>query len=333
MKLREIAKVLISASLLLVLANTCQAGFGVSPPWVRNYDLLPGSHFEQTVILSRGDPKKPLRAKVFFDLPEEIKNWISIKEGMEFILPIGGYQVPMTVIVNVPKDAKLGKYQGTIKVETFPEKEGAGVGVAVAAGIAVDLEVTEKEVEGMRMRYTEILAEENTPLKYLMRIENTGNVKTKPDKVYIEIWDYLEQNLLKTGETKDLDWIPPFQTKDIMAEFPIRLGIAAYWAKLKVFKGDQILRDEKLVFEVFEAKPKAPLVAGPSVEKGNKITYIAAGLLLLIVVVLLIWIGRRRKRVFEARKSPQSSKEIKINKKPKPKQGKKIKIKITDIRD
>jgi len=295
MRLKGIARVLISSLLLLSFANICLAGFGVSPPWVKNHVLLPGSRFEQTIILSRGEPEESLKAKVTIDVPEEIRSWFSIDKGLEFVLPKGEQQVPMKVTVNVPKNAKLGKYTGAIMVETFPEKEGGTVSVALAAGIDIDLEVTEKEIAGMIIRFTDIgKIEEGSPLKYLMRIENTGNVNTKPDRVYIEVFDQAHQSLLASGENKNLDWVGPFQTKEIAAEFPtIKLGIGQYWAEIKIFKEDQILREEKLVYEVIEKKP-SPSPYSYFGRLSNYYSYIGAGILFLIIFGLLVWAERKR---------------------------------------
>ena len=323
MKFKRTVEVLISVFLLLVLAKNCFAGFGVSPPWVRNYNLLPGSHFEQMIGFSRSKPDSDLTAKVILELPDEIKDWISIKEGLEFPLPKGEMSVAMTVIVDVPGNAELGKYKGTIKVEAVPRGTEPGVSVVLAAGVQVDLEVTGKEVEGMIIRYVNIQdVEEGSPINLLIKIENTGNVRTKPDRVYAEIFDQYHQKLLTTSETQDLDWIPSFTTKGIVAKLPAKLERGTYWAEFKIFKEDQILREGKIAFEVIKARPKPP----SPVKEDKKIIYIGigAGLALLVAVVLLILTRRKRKKLQGEKRFLKVPKRIKIGK---------IEIKVGDTEE
>ena len=75
-------KTLCIAILLFVIigANVAMAGFGVTPPYVRNTSLTRNSTYEQQVLLVRGDPSTALNASVIIDAPE-IANWIEIVGG------------------------------------------------------------------------------------------------------------------------------------------------------------------------------------------------------------------------------------------------------------
>ena len=81
-------KICISASLVLILSISLimptLAGFGVSPPYVKNERLDRGSHYEQKIILVRGDPIEDLKAEITIDVPGA-QEWISIDKGTEFI--------------------------------------------------------------------------------------------------------------------------------------------------------------------------------------------------------------------------------------------------------
>ena len=69
----------------LLVADVAIAGFGVTPPYVRNTSLTRNSIYEQQVLLVRGDPNVPLKATVQIDAPE-IYDWFEIVEGDEFEL-------------------------------------------------------------------------------------------------------------------------------------------------------------------------------------------------------------------------------------------------------
>jgi len=47
-----------------------QAGFGVTPPYIKNSHLTPGSHYETTIYLMRGKPTEELTAEVTIDASE-----------------------------------------------------------------------------------------------------------------------------------------------------------------------------------------------------------------------------------------------------------------------
>ena len=101
---------------MLAGADFAFAGFGVTPPFVRNTSLTRNSTYEQEILLVRSDPRTPLKATVFVDAPE-VADWIEIVQGNEFLLPRGEQKVPMTVKVTVPDDAEFKRYIGAIRVK------------------------------------------------------------------------------------------------------------------------------------------------------------------------------------------------------------------------
>ena len=61
------------------LSESVHAGFGITPPYVRNTSLTRNSIYEQQILMVRSDPNKPLKALVEIDAPE-IEDWIEIVE-------------------------------------------------------------------------------------------------------------------------------------------------------------------------------------------------------------------------------------------------------------
>ena len=104
MKNAHILAVLIGIFLFLFGTGSVFAGFGITPPYVKNASLTRNSLYEQTIFLVRSDPVNDLRVEVFVDVPG-IDDWFVIDRGNEFIMRRGEVKVPMTVQVQVPDDA------------------------------------------------------------------------------------------------------------------------------------------------------------------------------------------------------------------------------------
>ena len=94
----------------LLYASESQAGFGISPPFVKTKKpIFPGSHFEQKITLLRSDAEEELMARITVEAPD-IAGWITVQQGLEFDLPAGKLQIPMIVEVNVPDGTPNGNY-------------------------------------------------------------------------------------------------------------------------------------------------------------------------------------------------------------------------------
>jgi hypothetical protein len=76
----------------LTLAPIAEAGFGITPPYVRNTSLIRNSTYEQQILLVRGDPNTAQKAEVSVDAPE-IQDWITIVEGSTISLPRGEQKI------------------------------------------------------------------------------------------------------------------------------------------------------------------------------------------------------------------------------------------------
>ena len=66
--------------MFLVCPKLVYAGFGISPPYVKNNQLFPGSSYTQEIILLRSDAEEDLQADISVNAPE-IKDWITIDKG------------------------------------------------------------------------------------------------------------------------------------------------------------------------------------------------------------------------------------------------------------
>lgn len=333
MKSKRFLPVLIVVFGILFCLNFVFAAFGISPPFVLNDHLSPGSHFEQKIVLSRDKPEQNLRVELIIDAPE-IDGWITIDKGLSFVLPKGQQQVSMQVLVDVPEDAEFGSYKGKIAVRTIPEKSEEGmVTIALGGEIRIELTVTEKKISEFKVLTCDIPdSEEGEPIKLLMKIDNTGNIATAPSRIHLDVYDRYHRELLESGDDADLDLIEPLKTKEIYAQFPTKLGISSYWGEIKIFKDEEIVRGEKIYFNII----KGGVLAVSTEKIGNWFQnlssrfpllyfYVGAGVILLLLVGLLIWVERKKRKMTPQNKKTMKRMDIKN------KNNTRIKIKIKKL--
>ena len=166
-------------------------------------------------------------------------------------MPQGVQQVPMTVSVNVPGDAKLGSYTGNIQVVVSPLVGPASgtVGITIGAQIDVDLQVVSDKVVKFKLDHVIMSnAEEGSSLWWMhfpgkvtfaMDMENLGNIPGSPDKVVFQYQNYLNGQVLETENNSN--WLPsiqPFDRKQIVAQMPVYLPQGSYRVNYQVFGKD-----------------------------------------------------------------------------------------------
>lgn len=228
-----------------------RAGFGISPPYVRNENLTQGAHYEKKIILVRDKPDEDWKAELIFNVPGA-NDWFSVDKGKKFILPKGEKQTPIIISVDIPKSAKYKEYKGFIRVKTTPLKarEVGTVAITLGGQIDVDLNVTKNifdfKVRGVKVSDLEeghkwLLWYFPGIIKFSIQIENIGNVKAQPSKVILDIYDSQEKNLLEKIEAKNFSKkVKPFETEWILAKLPTELKPGSYWAHYKIYKKDEI---------------------------------------------------------------------------------------------
>ncbi len=265
-KARNLFFYLLGLLLFLAWSGAAQAGFGISPPYVRNGHLIPGSHYDQRIFLLRSSAEEDLQAEIEVK-GEPVKNWISIDKGTSFILPKGKLRVPMIVSVDVPKEADVGTYKGHISIKVKPLGAAkTGVSVALGARVDIDLTVTNETYPDFIVRLAKIpdFEELKWPwnswllgrffykIRAELTIENTGNVPVAPSKVHLDVYDISKKNLLESSSDTSLKKIKPFSKETIVASFPTKLGVGQYWSKLKIYKGNQVVNYYEFVFNIVE---------------------------------------------------------------------------------
>lgn len=292
------------AFLFLVFLGTevAQAGFGITPPYVRNTSLTRNSTYEQQILMVRGTPDTELVANISVDTPG-FADWIEVIEGDEILLPNGEQKVPMTVRVTVPEDAKFGEYEGRIRIRTQPSadqlQEGA-VNISLGAQINVKLNVIDRVIEDFRVRRIDVSdLNEGTKTAWLyfpgkirfgMLLENIGNVEVAPSRVTFDIYDTQGNTLLEETESLgEITKIAPYATEEVFAEIPTRLPAGNYTARYEIYNADEVKQSGEVNLAILEAGTLQEAGFGFSgLSTPHKISVI---LPILTALILLIYIG------------------------------------------
>ena len=130
----------IALLLLLVVAPVAHAGFGVSPPLIKEDRLVKGISFERVIYLVQGNPDRDVPIELAVN--SDISGWISFPQGMPITIPAGVQQYPLVVRIEVPQDAELGVYKGDIRITAVPDKADESGEVAIALGGLVKIDIT-----------------------------------------------------------------------------------------------------------------------------------------------------------------------------------------------
>ncbi len=310
MELRGNSQIFIFLTLFLAWANFCAAGFGISPPYILNDKLLPGSHHEQRITVVRSDDSKDDRIQVVINAPE-IASWITLDPGADFVFPAGKKYMYLTAKIDAPSNAEKKQYKGTMAINLIESKEGQAGGATVALGAQVDIDITVgegaiKDFSVFSIKIPDF--NENRPMKILLGIENKGNVRIAPSRVEAEIYDISGQNFVTTLRGSRFEEVESFARKEIASELDNSLKQGSYWSIVKIYKENEIVREEKIFFTILEKLPEvAPLDLGKAARKFDfkkifnvkpDILVLASVLAVIIIIVLfLVWPRKRGPRV------------------------------------
>jgi hypothetical protein len=213
----------------------------------------------------------------------------------------------MNVTVRVPEDASLGPRGGNIRIRTFgSELPSSGVSLALGAQIDVTLDVVE-EIYDFKVQRVELPDTEEGrkkwwfdfpgKLKFLMFIENVGNVPAAPTSVTFDIYDTSGVRMIEsTKHSNTLKKILPFNTEKLVAEAPITLGPGAYRVKYKIYKQSDLLAGQgELALSVL---PKGTIPGYKAygfvgLSRGDQLSVIIPSVLLLMVLIWFLFIRKK----------------------------------------
>lgn len=328
-KLNTLASFVFIALCVSIFSNisVTKAAFGVSPPWVRNDHLLPGSSFEEIIYLSRNETDGAMQVVTKFTGDKDLLKWIAIRNKDNLIFQPGQTVVPMTVAVEIPQTAELRDYKGGIFVTLEPLGGSAGggqVAIMLGAHISVELSVIDQAVTDYKVKGMSVeRLEENEPFSVNVKVANTGNTDVSDIEGEIDIYDSTRTEVIKSMPFNPLsEPVAADKTEEVKMVFEnYILENGEYWVNVKATKDGEAVYEDRFPQRV---GPEPPIVISPEdvlepdvtsqepavVEKKglNLMAGLAGmGLALLVVIgILLVPIVRNKLRKNRSTKKRRS---------------------------
>lgn len=286
------------------------AGFGITPPYVKNTSLTRNSIYEQQILLVRSETNIPQKAEIVIDAPE-IESWLEIVEGEEIKMPKGVQKVPMTVKVTVPDDAEFRKYTGKIRIRTLPDDDlvtPGTVSISLGALVDIELDIIDREIKDFRVRRVSVpdLNEGHKfgwlyfpgKINFSMLIENTGNVDISPSEVELRIFDRAGKALLEeTRKIGKIQTVKPYDTQTVTAQIPTRLEPGSYVARYKIFNGEDVKQEGDLSLNILPYGSLQTAGFGfVGLSLAHKVSVLLPVFAILISIIYLLHIRMRNRR-------------------------------------
>ncbi|MEM4711088.1 MAG: hypothetical protein QXL18_04015 [Candidatus Woesearchaeota archaeon] len=230
--------VILFFAILIYPENVFGVGLSVTKAEIRYENVLRGGYAEDFVyIASDTDFDVPLEYEVIGD----IKDWISFEPDVNktnFTLYVSRDHVQqLKIIIQPPSDAAEGNYTGGVRIitGTINKPEGPyGSQLQAAFLIRIRVSVTGKQIlscnfGGLTIPDVEI----GEPIKYSFTVQNTGNVRVKPN-ITIDFWNQDQSRLVKSL-SKEFSDVLPTTSRVFSDSSSNNLRIGQYWAYASVY--------------------------------------------------------------------------------------------------
>lgn len=315
--------------LVLFAPSTFAKSFGVSPPWIVNENIKPGSSFVYVIDLSTNDPDSDMLVFSSISGDPEISQWLTIRNKDGLVMAKGAKHLPMEVDVKIPDDAKFGKYSGRIALKLSPsERQDENVSIMLGGHISVDLEVVSYDVKDYWVKSISTTpGTEGAPVILSMKVKNLGNVPLSSVPVNVDVYDYKTDKLVTKSSASQLSGtVYPHTLKEVQMTIPVNdLEEGSYWIDVNAFKEGQSTYKNRLYLSVAsdslsnavetsvnvadamarkELKAAADLASAPTNDNGRSVnlrttvtvrapfTNQLIGIIIVLMIVLIVITGR-----------------------------------------
>jgi len=285
-----------------LLPVAVQAGIGVSPGEIANDRLQPGSHYETEIVISQSDPSEDMQINVEVDAGIA-SSWFSFSPSSQFIITKGVQRYPLHVIVDVPEDAPYQSFDGAIRVKASPVIQGenaGGVAVVKGARLEVALVTTELSITDFTVRSLKLNSpKQNEDLVLEITLENTGNTNTTPTSATIDIRDLNDAAVKTITSTTFNGEVLPGETGTMTVAFtPGELEVSEYFADVKVYLDDNLLREDTLVFAVTKgdevSTESAQDVFAQLLANKPLLTFVLMSITAILLFLILLVVKKKR---------------------------------------
>ena len=243
-----------TAVVLFAPSSALAAAFGVSPPWIENDHVKPGTNFVYVINLSASDLSSDMMVQTTLEGSPEIAKWFNVQNKDNIRLTTGKSLYPMYINVNIPEDAKTGEYKGKLKL-ALVDTNGRPNGVTNLLGgnIAVDLNVVDYDVNDFWVKEIKVdPIQEGQSVNLRMDVKNLGNVAINKVRTKASIIDMDSGAVVATGEAEELSGpIQPQTLASVQMSIPTPgVGAGFYWIDVESFKGNESVYKNRLTLQV-----------------------------------------------------------------------------------
>ncbi len=251
-------------------SNALAAAFGVSPPWIENDNLKAGSNFVYVINMSASDLPKDMAVSAELEGDPEIMQWLTIRDKDNLIIPRGQNIVPISVDMNIPEDAKVGKYNGNMKLNLVSDgKETDNIAILLGSNVSIALNVVDYDVTDYWIKE---IKTDTTPeggiVKLDINLKNTGNTVIDSIMANISVIDAKTGETLISGSSDKLNRpVYPQMMENAELSFPaVDLKEGTYFLEVELLKNGEPSYKSRLFLTV------GPSIVNSSVSTSVNVT-------------------------------------------------------------
>ncbi|MHA2067439.1 MAG: hypothetical protein ACXABY_23990, partial [Candidatus Thorarchaeota archaeon] len=253
MKMTKLLSSLVAVFVGIVLflpSSALAAAFGVSPPWIENENLKAGSNFIYVINLSANDFSDDMIVKSELEGDPEVMQWLTIQNKDNLVMTKGQSIVPMSVNVNIPEDAKVGSYQGSLRLSVIPKNDNTNnVAVLLGGNVAIKLNVIDYDVTDYWIQSINIdPISEGQAIKLKMGVKNIGNTEVTSVMTNFSITDTVTGEEVLSSSVDKLN-MPIYPHTLSNAELSVSvpdLTAGDYWLNVESFEEGESLYKDRL---------------------------------------------------------------------------------------
>lgn len=244
---------LLAIGLMISTSQALAAAFGVSPPYIVNETIKPGTEFVYVIDLSTNDIEKNKLVTTRLTGDEEVTKWVSVRGGSEITMPAGEIRYPMYVDVRVPDDATPGKYEGAIALRVVPEMTKDSVAIALGGHITIDLNVVNYDVTDYSVHSAHVSPiTEGQAMDLALKVKNEGNTTLSNITTKVDVLDYKTKELVESFSESEISLpVKPNSSNVVYLNLPTQnISSGKYWANISVLNDDEQVYSNRLYMPI-----------------------------------------------------------------------------------
>lgn len=230
-----------------------QASLGISPAQLGNDHVLAGTTLHYTLTASSGDIAADTKMELVDSIQGDIESWVELSTD-HLTLSADQPQSAIDVTVQVPGDATVGKYTGSITINEVDQSQmssGADLHSLITLSLPITITVVQDVYEEYTVSDVNVLPQsEQDTVALFFTVDNTGNVANGPDRAKVTIMNSDETEQVDEIEVALTDKTKPFTYATETAVFTKTVPVGSYWLTARILDGAEERQVRKLRLEV-----------------------------------------------------------------------------------